>query len=343
MASAESPHPPLLLPLAAAPGHPSGIAIADAPQPSPRAKAGAMATMAARCSVRDGATGVSERRLSLADIEHDLQQCTTSRLVPCKVADPLFGPSLRQRVVDAVVQASTGVADREESRSVQFSREDIDNIVEGLPSETGRFIDRQFAGYVTVLDAYVTVGEWETRHHIEPLATAGLNEHFGHATKIWEFWHPDIGPPREGLAPTSTITTSDGDVIFVPGGWAHRVTTVPARTRSHGLQGLAPGSAFMCGFNLPLTANLRVACVWVQRLSGSGLARGAIGGRDMQLEHAIHLAQHWELDVVGKTNDEIIRMVLARGFADGYIQTVRGRDARGHKRRKRIGTRRKTK
>lgn len=63
----------------------------------------------------------------------------------------------------------------------------------------------------------------------------------------------------------------------------------------------------------------------------------------MQLEHSIHLAQHWELDVVGKTNDEIIRMVLARGFADGYIQTVRGRDARGHKRRKRIGTRRKTK
>ena len=61
MASAESPHPPLLLPLAAAPGHPSGIAIADAPQPSPRAKAGAMATMAARCSVRDGATGVRGR------------------------------------------------------------------------------------------------------------------------------------------------------------------------------------------------------------------------------------------------------------------------------------------
>ena len=57
--------------------------------------------------------------------------------------------------------------------TVEFSREDIDNIVEGLPSETSRFIDRQFAGYVTVLDAYVTVGEWETRHHIEPLATAG--------------------------------------------------------------------------------------------------------------------------------------------------------------------------
>ena len=36
---------------------------------------------------------------------------------------------------------------------------------------------------------------------------------------------------------------------------------------------------------LPVSANLRVACVWVQRLSGSGLARGAIGGRDMQLEH----------------------------------------------------------
>ena len=63
----------------------------------------------------------------------------------------------------------------------------------------------------------------------------------------------------------------------------------------------------------------------------------------MRLEHATHLAQHWELDVVGKTNDEIIRMVLARGFADKYIKVVRGRDARGHKRRKSIGTRRKKK
>ena len=49
----------------------------------------------------------------------------------------------------------------------------------------------------------------------------------------------------------------------------------------------------------------------------------------LRLEHATHLAQHWELDMLGKTNDEIIKMVLARGLADGYIQAARGRDARG--------------
>ena len=65
---------------------------------------------------------------------------------------------------------------------------------------------------------------------------------------------------------------------------------------------------------LPLTANLRVACAWVQRLSGSGLARGAIGGRDMQLEHATHLAQHWELDVVGQGGNEVVNMVLTKAL-----------------------------
>ena len=61
----------------------------------------------------------------------------------------------------------------------------------------------------------------------------------------------------------------------------------------------------------------------------------------MQLEHATHLAQHWELDVVGQGGNEIVNRVLTKALKDGYIQTVRGRDARGHKRRKRIGTRRR--
>ena len=221
---------------------------------------------------------------------------------------------------------------------MQFSPEDIDAIIEGISAKASEFIDRQFEGYGKVLEAYVTVGEWETLHHIEPLASAGLNQHFGRVTKYWEFWHPDLGAPREGLAPTTTLTMDDGDVIFVPTGWAHRViTTVRPRARSR-LGRLATGSAFMCGFNLPHTADLRVACAWVQRLLG-GLARGASGGTDMRLEHATHLALHWELDLVAKTPDEIVKMVLTKALQDGYITAVRGRDARDHRKRKRIGTR----
>ena len=113
------------------------------------------------------------------------------------------------------------------------------------------------------------------------------------------------------------------------------------RTRSAAavpLRGLGNDDAFMCGFNLPHTADLPVACRWVQRLSGSGLARGAAGGTDMRLEHATHLAQHWELDVAAA---DVVKAVLAKAVADGHIANVRGRDARGHKRRKCIGTRRK--
>ena len=62
------------------PRHAAGRAPAPA---AVRRAAGAMATMAARCIVRDGATGVSERRLSLADIERDLHavQCAVTALV----------------------------------------------------------------------------------------------------------------------------------------------------------------------------------------------------------------------------------------------------------------------
>ena len=42
---------------------------------------------------------------------------------------------------------------------MQFSREDIDSIVGGLPPVAREFIARQFDGYIPMLDAYVTVGE----------------------------------------------------------------------------------------------------------------------------------------------------------------------------------------
>ena len=48
-----------------------------------------MATMAAGCTVRDGATGVSERRLSLADIERGLKQCTTLATASPSIRSPV--------------------------------------------------------------------------------------------------------------------------------------------------------------------------------------------------------------------------------------------------------------
>ena len=52
--------------------------------------------------VREGAAGAGERRWSLAAIERDLHQRTRSRLVPCKVEDPLFGPVLQAGIVPGV-------------------------------------------------------------------------------------------------------------------------------------------------------------------------------------------------------------------------------------------------